>query len=329
MTSALSVSVVIPVYNAERYIGKAIESALRQTHPPLEVIVIDDGSTDSTADVANSFGDRIRCVRQANAGPARARNRGVRESRGEFVAFLDADDEWLPEHLEEAARVLDRHTDLVWFSGSYERRTEGTEAPRPMRYSGPLEQDAYIGDYFAAQAKTEFSWTGVMVIRKDVIVAEGGFDEELRGDEDVNLWFRIALQHPRIGHSRKVTAIYWVRPGSLTVAGATSMAKRVPRFIRKLDRAAQAAPAAARRQSEPLIALWVRYLVRYAISENNREALAEVRAQYPHRLRLVQRCLLLAARFLPCPWIEAALGVGSRVKRLLKKLLGRASVCST
>lgn len=93
------ISCIIPVYNGERYLREAIDSILAQTYRPLEIIVVDDGSTDGTADVAASYGARLDYVRQSNAGPAAARNRGLSLAQGEFVAFLDADDLWHPEKL--------------------------------------------------------------------------------------------------------------------------------------------------------------------------------------------------------------------------------------
>lgn len=91
-----SVSVIIPTYNYGRFIKAAIDSALGQTHAPLEVIVVDDGSTDDTAEVVAAFGERVNYIKQENAGVCAARNRGVAESRGELIAFLDADDIWEP-----------------------------------------------------------------------------------------------------------------------------------------------------------------------------------------------------------------------------------------
>jgi glycosyltransferase involved in cell wall biosynthesis len=93
------ISCIIPVYNGERYLGEAIDSILAQTSRPLEIIVVDDGSTDGTAEVAAGYGDRLSYVRQNNAGPAAARNLGLNLAQGEFVAFLDADDLWHPEKL--------------------------------------------------------------------------------------------------------------------------------------------------------------------------------------------------------------------------------------
>lgn len=97
--SPLRISCIVPVFNGAQYLEGSLESVLSQTHPPIEVIVVDDGSTDSTPSVAQAFGPRIRYVRQDNAGPAAARNRGVELSMGEFVAFQDADDLWHPTKL--------------------------------------------------------------------------------------------------------------------------------------------------------------------------------------------------------------------------------------
>ncbi|MHB8974346.1 MAG: glycosyltransferase family 2 protein [Pirellulaceae bacterium] len=97
--NAPTVSVVIPCYNRACFIAEAIQSALRQTHPPLEVIVVDDGSTDQSADVAAAFGPPVRVISQINQGPSAARNRGIAEARGEWIAFLDSDDLWEPQKL--------------------------------------------------------------------------------------------------------------------------------------------------------------------------------------------------------------------------------------
>jgi glycosyltransferase involved in cell wall biosynthesis len=104
-TSSSLVSCVIPVFNGERHVREAIDSALAQSHRPIEVIVVDDGSTDGTAAVVRLFGEEVRYAYQANAGPPAARNHGLSLARGEFVAFLDADDRWLPGKL---ARQLER-----------------------------------------------------------------------------------------------------------------------------------------------------------------------------------------------------------------------------
>ncbi len=103
------ISCVIPVFNGERYLGEALESVLAQSYQPLEVIVVDDGSTDGTAEVARRYGERVRYVWQPNAGETAARNLGLTAAQGEFIAFLDADDVWHSEKLErQIARFQER-----------------------------------------------------------------------------------------------------------------------------------------------------------------------------------------------------------------------------
>ena len=108
------VSCIVPVYNGEAYVGETLASILAQTQPPLEVIVVDDGSTDGTPERTRSFGTAVRCVRQENAGPAAARNRGVAEARGDLLAFLDADDLWHPEKLSRQAAALTADPELAY-----------------------------------------------------------------------------------------------------------------------------------------------------------------------------------------------------------------------
>ena len=318
----LNISVVIPAYNAERFLRQAIESAMNQTVAPLEVIVVDDGSTDGTGEIARSFGEPVRYIRQDNAGPSPARNRGIREARGEFVAFLDADDEWLPPHLAEAARVLAGHPDLEWFCGSFERRGPNAAVVRPMRYDGPLRDDA-IANYFDAQTRSRFACTDAMVIRKSTLVAAAGFDEVLRHGEDLDLWFRIAIKHPRIGHSRRLTTLYWTRPGSITVTDTKPSARRLLSFIEKLERTATQAGSPARELSRPLILSWAGRLVRRAVKENDQEILRTVRARYERQFRWPNRGLLLAARVIPCAVLQRGLEAGSRLKRLAKRLCSK------
>ena len=106
------VSVMIGVYNGERYLGEAIESVLAQTHSPVELIVVDDGSTDGSGEIAASYGPSVRCIRQERGGMAASRNRAIREASGDFFAFLDADDRFPPAKLERQLAVFDAEPEL-------------------------------------------------------------------------------------------------------------------------------------------------------------------------------------------------------------------------
>jgi len=112
----VSVSVIIPAYNREQFVGEAICSVLAQTRCPDEIVVVDDGSGDRTCEIANSFGGIVRCVRQENRGVSEARNTGVREAQGDVLAFLDSDDLWLPQKLEKQMAHLVTHpeTEIVF-----------------------------------------------------------------------------------------------------------------------------------------------------------------------------------------------------------------------
>ena len=118
---SITVSAVIPAYNAGKYVGRAIESVLAQTRKADEIIVVDDGSTDDTAEVVERFGDAVRFIRQENAGASFARNTGIEAATSDWIAFLDADDEWLPNKLKLQTEHLERNPNLVWTTGNYIR----------------------------------------------------------------------------------------------------------------------------------------------------------------------------------------------------------------
>jgi glycosyltransferase involved in cell wall biosynthesis len=128
-----AISVVIPCYNGSKYLHETLKSVLAQTFPPLEVIVVDDGSTDDSAAIAESYGPPVRVIRQPNQGESVARNRGIEEANGEWVAFLDADDMWLPEKLAEQAKLMAPEVGAVCSSdlATYPDGRTKLHTPRP------------------------------------------------------------------------------------------------------------------------------------------------------------------------------------------------------
>ena len=162
------VSCIVPVFNGERFLREALDSIVEQTHRPLEVVVVDDGSTDNTPQIAASYRD-VRLVRQANAGPAAARNRGLRETRGQLVAFLDADDLWRPEKLERQV-------------GRFIRRAElGLCFTHGRNFWAPelREEEARLREHRIARPMP--IWLpSTLLARRRVFDAVGGFDESLR-----------------------------------------------------------------------------------------------------------------------------------------------------
>ena len=191
MTAAVdgAVSVVIPCYNQARFLGEAIGSVLRQTCHPVEVIVVDDGSTDDTASVAQSFA-AVKYLRQPNEGAPSARNHGLRSSQGEFVLFLDADDRLLPDALAQGIAALADHTAWAFVTGHVRLITADGRAE-----STPPQVHA-AGDQFLALLRSNYIWTpGVVLYRRSVLDAVGAFDPAARASADYELNVRIARQH--------------------------------------------------------------------------------------------------------------------------------------
>lgn len=179
------VSVIIPTFNGSRFLAESIESALGQTYPRVEVIVVDDGSTDDTSRVAMQYEDRIKYIAQKNAGTAAARNTGIRHASGELIALLDHDDRWLPHKLERQvprsltnAKVGLVHTGARWFL-SEDGRTTSEVLPRES-----MDLHDLLAWCRVCCATTLFS--------KSVIDEVGGFDESLLGTDDWDMWIRIA-----------------------------------------------------------------------------------------------------------------------------------------
>jgi glycosyltransferase involved in cell wall biosynthesis len=184
-----AVSVVIPCYNQARFLRESIQSALRQTCRPVDVIVVDDGSTDETATIARTYSD-VTYVRQANAGAPSARNRGLGLSQGEFVLFLDADDRLWPEALSQGVAALADHADWAFVTGHVRLiAADGTPETVP-----PQEHAA--GDQFLALLRSNYIWTpGVVLYRRSVLESCGAFDPAARASADYELNIRIARQH--------------------------------------------------------------------------------------------------------------------------------------
>lgn len=198
-----SLTVVIPAYNCAAYIGAALASVRTQTAPPDEIVVIDDGSTDATAAAVRAAGADVRYVRQANAGPSAARNRGTEIASGDLVAFLDADDEWHPRALERfreaVAAVPDLglvSADMAAIDGAGNTTAESWLARNGLREFVARLDGQPIPAAVARLAQTNFVSTSLVLLPRRVLLEAGGFPEDIRYGEDLDLWLRIAARHP-------------------------------------------------------------------------------------------------------------------------------------
>lgn len=191
------VSVVITCFNYARFLGAAIESVLAQTYPEIEVIVIDDGSTDDTRSVAAAYED-VHYVWQPNRGLSEARNRGVALATGEFMLFLDADDQLRPDALETMTRLLSACPECAFVYGHQELIDEtgipiSVDAEERVWYQTCLHEDAYA---YMLRMNFPLRGQGAILYRADIIKRIGGFAHELRTTQDLDLNFRVAREHP-------------------------------------------------------------------------------------------------------------------------------------
>jgi len=181
------VSVVIPTYNRAEIIGRAIRSVQAQTFEDWELIVVDDASEDETEEVVAAFEDtRIRYIQHVeNRGGAAARNTGIRNSRGEYIAFLDSDDEWLPQKLEGQIRVFEKASESVGlvYTGMIRKKDEYTKRKPPV-YSGWIEEKLYLENVIGS--------CSVGVIKSNVTNEVGYFDKKLDSAQDKDYWLRVS-----------------------------------------------------------------------------------------------------------------------------------------
>lgn len=184
------VSIIIPAYNAELYIEKALNSILNQNYQHFEIIVINDGSTDSTESVINQFSDtRIRIISQPNGGMSSARNAGLRSVTGKFISFLDSDDYWLPEKLEKQVTLLQDNPDLGFCST--QTRVETPDGEFVNDWLCPIINISTVHTIMSEPASIAGSASSVLA-RKEVQQKAGFFDESLTGLEDTDMWIRFA-----------------------------------------------------------------------------------------------------------------------------------------
>ena len=186
-----TISVVIPLYNKQLEIGAAVRSALAQTRPPQEIIVVDDGSTDGGAEVVRAIGSPlVRLVRQSNAGVCAARNRGIAESTGEYIALLDADDTWEPGFLEEIAAMIAEFPGCGVYSTAFNIVSHDGRFPART----PSERGV-VANFFRDSAHRYISIPSASAVPRAVFEAVGGFPEGMKIGGDMYMWIKIARRY--------------------------------------------------------------------------------------------------------------------------------------
>jgi glycosyltransferase involved in cell wall biosynthesis len=202
------ISIIIPLYNKEFHIERTLKSVLSQTFQEFEVIIVDDGSTDNSVLEVNKFNDkRIRIISQENMGVSAARNRGIEESKYDFVSFLDADDEWVPDYLNTIHTLIVKYKDCSVYATSYYIDTKGVIMKNEIR-GLTFENNGIIDDYFhIASINMPPLWTSAITVKKSALNHIGGFPVGIKSGEDLLTWARLAVFY-KIAYDKKCLSIY-------------------------------------------------------------------------------------------------------------------------
>jgi glycosyltransferase involved in cell wall biosynthesis len=209
------VDIIIPAYNAARFLPAALESVMTQTFTDWRILLVDDGSTDHTSEIVSPFADhlgpKLMYIKQENRGLPAARNSAIRHSSAEFLALLDADDVWLPDRLAETMQRFDRPEIGLVYGFVSRIDVEGnlvtTHDEMKRHAEGRIASSIYM--------RTIDLPCPTVTLRRECIDLVGGFDESMRATEDRDLWLRIA-QHYEVARVAKVIAFYRISPGAMT-----------------------------------------------------------------------------------------------------------------
>jgi len=267
-----SVSVVVPAYNAMPDVLEAVESALSQERPASEVVVVDDRSSDGTGDALRTrFGDRVRVITGKYGSASAARNAGWRAATGEWIAFLDADDLWMPDKLSASLALFTAAPHAIWcFTDGTVRDLEGREHASLLARWVDLDEP-YCGSPVAELIDVNFILTSSVLVRRSALEALGGFDETLSHAEDVDLWIKL---------SRRGLATASGRPLVRYRARDTGLSAQVD------NRNLGAATLFARLAADKSLAPALRQAARRRVSRHHyRLALAALRAGKPAESR--------------------------------------------
>lgn len=314
--SSPGVSIIIPLYNKGKYVARALDSIFAQTYQNFEIIVVDDGSTDNGPDIVSCYTvPRLRLIRQANAGPGTARNRGIGESTAPLLSFLDADDEWMPQFLEKSVQRLHDHPDcMLTVAGRFLSAERISQEPECRSFGiteGPWRMPTNI-DSRSMKFAIDFFHPGAILCWRNVIERFGGFytKDGCNYGEDVYLWVQIALNYKIY---RDPVPLFWWHTEASEIS-AYSCRKVVPPWPMLTD------PEPIRKDcpSEYHVLL-ERYLAYLALLAAHRCINAEDHATAQHLLRCyplartfiwdyarVQRDLLLASSPGLRHWIRQA-----------------------
>lgn len=256
--SAPRFSVIIPAYNAAATLPRAIESVLGQTWPAHEILIVDDGSSDATADIARHYGDSVKLIQQPNRGVSVARNAGAAAAQGDWLAFLDADDWYEPDRLRLHAEWITEDSTLDFLTGDYEYRDSdgqllGTSMAQHAsgrallaKAAGRLRVTMETADEIAGYVADHFGDTHTLSVPRARFVELGGYPLGFKVCEDVHFLARLVATSRRVGVVCASLGVYLIHPGSATRRDPVAAQRENVRTLTDLRRLAQNFPAPVR-----------------------------------------------------------------------------------
>jgi glycosyltransferase involved in cell wall biosynthesis len=290
------VAVVIPCYNVEQYLPRALNSVLAQTYRDFWIYAVNDDSADSTLQILDEYSHCCVSISQAHSGPAAARNRAIRASTSPFIAFIDADDEWLPAKLDRQIDLLKQNPALGMVCSFCSVKESGSNDSAQVSPNGK----PHSGRLFEHLVRNCFVFTPTVVVRRRCLEEVGLFNESLTVSEDFNLWLRIAARW-EIAVVPEVLAMAHKRPGSLSVSISPEL--RLRSGVASLQHVTATCPALSAVENRALrlalaerIYFYGSYLLSIGANAASRKTLATVLKLQPTHCRALAK---LALSFIP------------------------------
>lgn len=303
------VSVVIPVWNRKAAVQEVLRSTLEQTvNFSLEILVVDDGSKDGTQEVVRGYGPPVRLIqRETNGGPSRARNTGIREARGRYIAFMDSDDLMLPGRLQKQVDVMESRSDVVLVFSPMTKANGLVDIPG---MAIPASTRVIEHSYVELVTRGAFVPTSTVMVRTEVLRTIGMFDENIRGSEDYNLWIRMAKQGPFA--CLPFSTVQMRMLGDSDSATNYAIFRDVPRFfLKELDRTRLTEAEYA--QAMKLLSHYAELLFKYDWTDRGRDYLVQDLREFAGVLPTGQRIKWLLLSWVP-------LAAAKCIKLLIKHL---------
>jgi glycosyltransferase involved in cell wall biosynthesis len=300
------ISVILPTYNSALFLSPAVDSVLNQTFQDFELIVVDDGSTDETENILKAYKNSVRYIKKDHAGASAARNKGIAEARGEFIAFQDADDLWLPDKLQLQLDYFKAHPQVgVVFTGSHRFDAQGV-------VDSNIRKGVTIptGMIFNEILTSHFIAMPSVMVRKSCLDEVGLFEEALIGNEDFNLYLRLARKFP-FGFVNKVLVHIRLHANNLS----DNLEQMCEDEIKNLEKIARMFPDAAIPKRQLTGRIYARFGKYYFSQQRFDEAKACFRRAFAHSPLLVKTWPFWAVSAFPKTWRNSLLALNKLRKR--------------